>query len=356
MAKDWKYSDDKKRIIIDPPKQTLKISGHRIAAILGFNPYKTAFQVWCECTKVLKAPFEENKYIIAGRVIEPKIINYVSERFPNVKSIEEYYGNNFDEYRYNNFKDESNIFGGVIDCVSTDNTGKEIMMICECKTSSKPQVWNNNQIPVEYLLQGALYSYLKGLDTVLFACSFLGNDDYAHPENFKVNDSNTILVVKRLNDMLFELNGKFLKIQEIMEICENWWNTYVLQGISPEFDENDKRDKEYLNILRESRPCEDSSILEMVKEANEIDEEIDNLKSKYNIDKLESRLKILKDNIKNTMLEEEVFNVGNYKLSCSVKKKFNEKEFAKKNPQLYDSYCEDVETYRLTVSKEKEGN
>ena len=36
---EWKYSEDKKRITIAPPKKLKRITGHRIAAILGLDPY-----------------------------------------------------------------------------------------------------------------------------------------------------------------------------------------------------------------------------------------------------------------------------------------------------------------------------
>jgi len=171
MAKKWKYGDN--NIIIEPPKQTLKISGHRLSTILGLNKYSTPFQAWCEITKLARPEIEDNKYLNAGRVLEPKIIEYVGKQFPNVMSIKDYYGTSFKLYEFNNFKDDSDIFGGVIDAVSTKNDKKTIVMICECKTSSHPEQWRNGNVPVEYLLQGALYSYIKGLDRVLFACTFI---------------------------------------------------------------------------------------------------------------------------------------------------------------------------------------
>ena len=170
MAKEWKYSDDRKRIILTkPPKQKLRITGHRFASVLGLNQYQSPFGSWCEITKLVKLPFEDNKYTIAGKTIEPKLINVVREKFPNCMSIEEYYGNNIEKYRWNNFVDDSNIFGGVMDAVATKNDLKTILAVVECKTSSKPHLWENNQVPIEYLLQGCesvSYTHLT-LPTIL---------------------------------------------------------------------------------------------------------------------------------------------------------------------------------------------
>ena len=301
MAKNWNYSEDKKRIIIDPPKQRLGVSGHRFSGVLGLNPYSTPFQMWCECTKLVKKPFEENKYIIAGRYAEPKIIQYVSERFPNIMSIEEYYGNVFDEYRYNNFKDDKlgNIFSGVIDAVSVKNDGKTIAMICECKTSGQAQNWANNTIPTEYACQGALYSYLKGLDRVLFACTFLDEMDYAHPENIQVTDKNTILRVVKLDDLIFAVDGEYLNIEGCIQKAISFWNDYVLTGISPEFDE--KVDKEYLDIIRATDVAKDNELTEVCEKAIALARDIDTLKKDTGIMDMEKELKSLETSIKNKM-------------------------------------------------------
>lgn len=352
MSKKWNYSSDHKRIIIDPPKQRLGISGHRLSAVLGLNKYSTPFMAWAEITKLVKQPFEENKYLNAGRVLEPKIIEYVGKHFPNVMSIEEYYGKVFDEYRYNNFKDESRIFSGVIDAVSTGNDKKTIQMICECKTSSHVEQWRNGNVPVEYLLQGALYSYLKGLDRVLFACTFLDEVDYGRPEDVQVSDKNTILVVKKLKDMIFEIDGEYYNIEGCMQLATQWWKDFVESGISPEFDE--KADKQYLDLIRATDETKDNDLFNVCEEAIKLALKIDELKETSGINTLEKRLKLLETSIKNEMINVGATTCGAYKLTRKVTKKFNEEMFAKANPDEYENYIEEKESYTLTKSKKKE--
>ena len=169
MAKDWKYGENNNNIILsESPKQKLRITGHRIASVLGLNQYQSEFGAWAEITKLVKLPFEDTKYTLFGKAVEPKLINIVRKKFPNVMSIEEYYGNNIERYKWNNFIDDSNVFGGIIDAVATKEDLKTLTMIVECKSSSKPNLWKDNNVPIDYLLQGCLYSYLKGLDRVLF--------------------------------------------------------------------------------------------------------------------------------------------------------------------------------------------
>lgn len=349
---EWKYSEDRKRIVIEPPKQRNRITGHRISTVLGLNKWSTPFQAWCEITKLLKAPFEETKYTHAGKIIEPKLIKYVSSKFPNIVSIEEYYGANIDKYKYNNFVEDSNVFGGVIDAVSTLDDLKTITMIVECKTSSKPQDWVNNQVPVDYLLQGALYSYLKGLDRVMFACTFLDDMDYVHPEKFVVSDENTILVVKKLKDILIPINGEYLNIEEIMEFGKKWWDEYIETGVSPEFDE--KTDKEYLDIIRSSKPCEDNELIDVCEEALALSKEIKELEVSSGLKAKQDLLKTLESSIKEKMIETNEDRVGKYVLKKSVKKKFNEKALEQYDKKLYNKFTEEIVTYTLSKNMKED--
>lgn len=349
---EWTYNESRKRILINPPKQRLRVTGHRIGTILGLDSWSTPFQSWCEITRLCKAPFEETKYTKAGKAIEPKIIEYVGTKYPNVKSIEEYYGNNFEEYRWNNFKDDSNIFGGVIDAVSTRNDGKTIAMICECKTSSKANEWTNGNVPITYLLQGALYAYLKKLDTVLFACSFLEPMDYNNPENFKVTPDNTILVVKRLSDILVPVDGKYLNIEQCIQYCEEWWADYIDTGISPEFDE--EKDKEYLKIIRQSKLSEDNELDDVCEYALNLAKEIETLKISSGIKDKEKELKKIESDIKQQMLDKDIRKSGGYTLKESIETIFNKDMFKEHNPKLYEKYSEQKIKYTLNKNTKEE--
>lgn len=353
----WSYSENKKQIVLDePPKQKLRISGHRFASILGLNPYQSPFSAWCEITKLIKKLFEENKYIIAGRVIEPKLIEFIQKDFPNVISIEEYYGNNFDKYRYNNFINDSNVFGGVMDAVGTKKDLKTITLVIECKTSSKPHAWENNNVPVEYLLQGLEYAYLKGLDRVVFVCAFLQEDDYNHPEMFVPTKENTKVVVKKIKDVMVEVNGQYMSFQEIIEYCENWWKEHIETGISPTFDE--KQDKEYLNILRTSNPVNDNSLDELCDYAKKLSDELDELKTSTGIDSKEKELKNIKESIKEKLMgmlkkNETKITYKQYKLNGTISEKFDSKKFKEKHEDLYNKYITTSVTYKMTEINEK---
>ena len=354
---EWQYSKNKKSIeLVEKPKRFKYLTGTRLASCLGLNPYSTPFQIWCECTRLITPPYEETIYTKAGRTIEPLQREYVAKKFPNIVSPEEYFGDVFEQVRWNFFNEEQKPFAGCWDAVSTKDNKRDITMVVEFKTASDPRKWDNT-IPVSYELQGALYAKLLGLDRVLFVASFLDKLDYAHPENFVPSEENTIMLVKKLKDITIELNGEYLSIDETLERAKEFWNKYIETGISPEFDE--KKDKEYLDIIRTSEPINDSSLEDLCDRAKELVNEINLLKENSGINSKEKELKILEDNIKKGLMDnlkegETKISCKQYSLNGTISVKFNETEFKKQNPKTYEKYCEEKITYRLSKNKEEE--
>ena len=354
---EWKYSEDKKHIELEEqPKRFKYLTGTRLASCVGLNPYSTPFQIWCECTRLVTPPFEETIYIQAGRIIEKLQRDYVSKKFPNIMSPEEYFGNIFEQVRWNFFDSSDKPFAGCWDAVSTGTNGKDINMVVEFKTASDARKWENNTIPTYYELQGALYAKLLGLDRVLFVASFPSKLDYAKPENFVPSEDNTIMIVKKLKDMVFEINGKLFCLDEVLELAKDFWHKYIETGISPEFDE--KLDKEYLDIIRTSKPANDNDLDTLCNSAKLLEEEINNIIMENDLESKQKELKNVKDAIKEKMVSmlkdgETKMVYKNYKLSGSVSNKFDSTAFKKDHPKTYEQYLKPSVTYRLLDDKEE---
>ena len=73
----WKYN----HIEIEVPKSVKKITGTRLASILGYNKWSTPFQAFCEITKAFEKPFADTIYTVAGKTIEPKQAQYLKDRY-----------------------------------------------------------------------------------------------------------------------------------------------------------------------------------------------------------------------------------------------------------------------------------
>ena len=75
------------------PKSNKKLTATRFATILGLNEYATPFEAWCAITKTWEKPFEDSIYTIAGKIIEPKICDYLRNHyFMDIKSPTDVYG------------------------------------------------------------------------------------------------------------------------------------------------------------------------------------------------------------------------------------------------------------------------
>jgi len=345
MAVEWRYSSDKKQIILPngKPKALLKVTGTRFASILGLNNWATPFQMWCQITKAARVPFEGNMYTEFGNIVEPKVVQYYKDQInENTLGPEEYYGMRYRNIRYDFFPEEK-IFGGMWDAVVTKKDMKTIRAIGEVKTTKRSQDWLDGP-PIYYLLQVLLYAYLSKVDRVFISGCFLEDDDYNHPELFEVTDKNTKIYPYKVSTFTWFGNimgeEKEWTFKEMFDKVNVWYDTYIKLGISPEFDE--QKDSEFLAILRQTSPKNDNSIDQVVEEINNLETTIDGIKKDKELTSLEKRVKTLKDGLKD-MLKDQMgdddtsISYMNFKYSQATSKKVvDEKKL--KAAGLYDTY------------------
>lgn len=329
------------------PKKKKKLTGTRFATALGLNAWSTPFEVWCACTRTYEAPFEDTIYTIAGKIIEPKIINYLKQvYFMDIQSPEEIYGKDYFRKTWGDFFPEYEIFGGMWDAI-----GEKEKLIVEIKTTKRAEDWEDD-IPPYYKLQAALYSYLKGYDDVIVPVAFLEPEDYEHPENFEPSVSN----IKVYEFKLSEEYPNFK--QDFILPATEFWNEHVLTGISPAFDE--KKDAEILKALRtntvaieDAKPGQ-TDLQSILKEYDTVKSKIDAAELKMAPHK--TRLKEIEEALKEFMITQ--FRDGDKKvemaskkytltLTKSIRNTFDSKSFKEAEPDLYDEYLKQSESYTL---------
>lgn len=239
------------RVSITPPSSTLKITGTRLVGALGMSRYTTPFQIWAEICKVYKPPFEDNKYTLAGKAIEPKQAEYVRSKFNlgnELVSPSDEFGENYFFKTFGDFYKDEKIFGGMWDYLYKKD-GK-LTSVLEMKTAQekKKPLWDasvySTPVPFEYLLQGCLYAYLSKVDSIVFVATFLNPSDYDAPEKFVVNDENTKLVSIRPSKHLPRFEEDYIKP------ALEWWDRHVVSGVSPSYDINNKDDMAIVEQLK----------------------------------------------------------------------------------------------------------
>lgn len=277
-------------IKVDPPKKPKKLTATRFASILGFNKWSTPFSAWCEMTRTYEEPFTDSAFTIAGKVIEPKICDYLRSRyFMEIKSPTDVYGEDYFKKTWGDFFPDVEGLGGMWDFLGDD-------FVVEVKTTKRVEDWKGVdgkvEPPIYYKLQASLYAYLLGFDDVVMTCSFLTDKDYEDPEQFKPSVDNTVVVEFKVSEAYPTFKESYI------DPAMQFWRDHVLTGISPEYDE--KKDAEILKALRkETIEPTDGEIAKLIAEADKLRTQIE--RADLKIQSKRDRLKEIEDAVKKSM-------------------------------------------------------
>ena len=296
---------DGNRIQIVPPKRPKKLTATRFATVLGLNPWSTPFEIWCAVTRTWEKPFEDTKYTLAGKSIEPKQAAYMKDTYmmSNLVTPTEIWGEDYFHKTYGDFFPEQKVLGGMYDFLLYDKNGKPTTVL-EMKTTGRVEDWKDD-IPEYYALQAALYAYLLGVDEVIMVASFLEPKDYENPEKFVCSGENTITRPFKVSERYPDFEKKYVKP------ALKWWKDFVESGISPAFDE--RKDAEILKALRTNNLSPETDMAALVKEAEDLKAKLDAHAAEVAED--EKRYKVLTDMIKKAAIAQ--FRDGDKKVSIA---------------------------------------
>lgn len=347
-------------IKVDPPKKPKKLTATRFATIMNLNAWATPFSAWCEMTRTYEDPFEDSIYTVAGKIIEPKIAEYLKNRyFMDIKSPTDVYGQDYFKKTWGDFFPDSEALGGMWDFLGDD-------FVVEVKTTKRVEDWKGNDgkvdPPIYYKLQACLYAYLLGFDNVVMTCSFLTDADYpidkgngefdtTPTENFIPSVNNTVVVD-------FKVSEEFPTFKETyIDPALEFWKNHVLTGISPSFDE--KKDAEILKVLRKNvTEAESEDIEKLMSEGDKLRASIEKAESKI-ADK-RKRLKEIEDTVKQSMINQ--FRDGDTKveingkkyawtLTKSPRKSLDSTKLKNELPDVFDKYSKVSDVYSLKTSE-----
>jgi len=339
-------------VVVDPPKKPKKLTATRFATIMGLNAWSTPFSAWCEMTRTYEEPFVDSIYTIAGKVIEPKICDYLRERyFMDIKSPTDVYGPDYFKKTWGDFFHDVEALGGMWDFLGDD-------FVVEVKTTKRVEDWRGVdgkvEPPIYYKLQASLYAYLLGFDNVVMTCSFLQDKDYEDPEAFEPTVDNTVVIE-------FKLSEAFPTFKEsYIDPALKFWRDHVLTGISPEFDE--KKDANILKELRKNvTEASDKDIAKLMAEADKLRVSVD--KAEARIADKKKRIKEIEDQVKESMKSQ--FRDGDKKVEIASKKytwtlsksernSLDSTKLKKELPDVFIKYSKKSEVYSLkTVAIEE---
>lgn len=342
----------------ETPKKVKKITGTRFAAILGLNPWSSPFEVWCDMTGTYKIPFEDNDYTKAGKIIEPKVIAYLDDKYHFakkgkhiLKGPDEYFGKTKEQMHFDHFP-ENKVFGGMWDARTKD-------IVYELKTTKRVEDWFHGNIcdaPIYYKLQGALYAHLLGIDRFRMVLTMVEAKDYEHPENFEPTPENT----RVLN---YRVSTEFPQFEKYIQACEEWLEKYITTPVSPVWT-NGRNDTAIVKALTTAHitptdTAEDKDPISVIMaEIEPLQAEIDTAAEL--IAEKEKRLKKLKDSLKPELQKQMkdsdkkiVLDGSDYLFELSKIPASGVDTDQLKADGLYDQYKKSGFTYKLNVSRRK---
>lgn len=245
--------DEDERVVVFDTYRLKKITGTRVAPILGLSEHASPFKVACEMAGLYPGD-KANKYIDAGNILEPVLRDHIAKDCMGMLrdtlpvpdgsrvAVEEPVPK--EQCGYDHFHNER-VFGGMVDgYIVMDGKRSAIL---EIKTSSDRSKWLDEDggytnVPMSYMLQASLYAKLSNLDRIVFLVGFLEESDYDRPKQWVPTKENTFVIVKDRLDM-----------DGYMDDCVKWYDEYMKGGYTPEWTDSED-DQVVLKYLKAYKP------------------------------------------------------------------------------------------------------
>ncbi len=299
------------------------IGGSEIPSIMGISPFKTRWQLLQEKAGIIEPEVVDNKFVDYGSEMEKYIRDYV---------------NFLDEYREDNFVEDTLVVEGPIIASRCNVDGRNSDTILEVKTTS--QIHDNLDDYKVYLVQLLYYMYNYGYSKGKLAV-------YERPEDF-----NTDFDPEQL--MLYNVNIE--EYSDLVEDIKNAVNEFRVDLAklkeNKELAEQDFIPVEIVHYANEIQIIEDR-----LKVFKQLEKEQEELKTKLYESMLEAGIKTwtTPNNTKITVVEE-------IPSTTIIEEKFDEETFKKENEEQYNKYLKQVEKkksgkkgyVRISLGKEKE--
>jgi putative phage-type endonuclease len=286
------------------------IGGSDAGAILGLNPYKSPFYLWCEKTGRITNDID-NEAMRQGRDLE----DYVARRWMEATG-KRVHKSGF-SYRS---KEHPYMLANVDRLVVGENAG------LECKTANAltRTRYDKGDIPGTYYAQCMHYMAVTGLDKWYLAVLVLGKEFY-----------------------MFEINRDEEEIQAMIDAEEDFW-TCVETDKEPPVDGTDST-CEALNQVFDASESAGSVLI-----SDDLTSMILDIKSKQK--ELQTMQKEYENQVKDLM-GDAVYaysNHANITWKESVSKRFDTSRFKKENPDVYEKYLKESKTRRFLIKEIEE--
>ena len=274
------------------------IGGSEAAAIVGLNPWKSAFQLWMEKTgQVEPEDLSDNEYVYWGNVLEQA----VADRFCELtgKKVQRRGMLQDDEYPY--------MLASVDRMVIGENAG------LECKTTNafNSKVWDDDELPDSYYIQCQWYMMVTGCEKWYIAVLIGGNK----------------FIWK-------EVPRNAADIEALRKAAVDFWSMVITNTMPPVDGSND-----CINALADKFHGESGKTIDLPTAAKACIERRRSIKE--SIGKLEEQKKLSENELKSMLGDAEVGIIGEDKVTWKIQAgrvTVDSKRLKAEQPAIYESY------------------
>ncbi len=286
------------------------IGGSDASAILGFNPWKSMFQLYIDKTSEYVEEID-NEAIHWGNVLEDVVADEFTRR--TGKKVRR---------RNQMFRHKEHDF--MIANIDRDVVGEKALLECKTTNAFNAEAWEGEEIPPAYMCQ--LQHYMAVLDyEKAYIAVLIGGQKFVWKE--------------------IERHEEFISL--MIEQEKDFWENNVLAGVPPEIDGSDSASK----LLKEMYPEDNGEIITLNHEAEmlivaitSIKEEV---KEKTTLQKeYENKLKLMIGEAEKGMSKS--FEVRH---ATVTSKRLDTKRLRKDMPDIAEKFTNETKSRRLTIKQ-----
>src|SRR5699024_99190 len=286
------------------------IGGSDASAILGFNPWKSPFQLYVDKTSEYVEEID-NEAIHWGNVLE----DVVAEEFTRRTGIKVRRRNVMFRHKEHDF---------MMANIDRDVVGEQALLECKTTNAFAADQWEGEQIPPAYMCQ--LQHYMAVLDyEKAYIAVLIGGQKFVWKE------------IKR-DDEFIEL---------MIQAEKDFWENNVLAGVPPEIDGS----RSATELLKTMYPEDNGEIITLEKDAETLIEAITSIKAevkeKQTLQKeYENKLKLMIGEAEKGMTNR--FEVRHATVRSN---RLDTKRLCQEMPDIADEYTKESTSRRMTIKE-----
>ena len=286
------------------------IGGSDASVILGFNPYKSPFELFYEKTNEYVAEVD-NKFIYWGNKLE----DVVAEAFSEFTGKKVRRRNQIFRHPEHNF---------MIANIDRDIVGEKALLECKTTHTFNADAWKGDEIPAAYICQ--LQHYMAVLDyKKAYIAVLVGTKDFIWKE--------------------VERDDEFIELMIQRE--KDFWENHVLAGVPPAIDGSPSA----AELLNKLYPTDNGETVMLDSEAEQLIEAIESLKADKK--QIEEQLKVYENQLKMTLEDASVGVTNRFKVTYKAitTNRIDSKRLKEEHPEIYEKYTKPSVSRRLTIKE-----